>query len=121
MATAIEEHALGVENDPSNQRDWNFRVAVFINLMLEAGFLSPAREFTLTAAAASTVVTDERAHTTSLVLWMALTENAALEDGGMLDIDTAPMYVSAQADGSFTLAHANHAAADRTFRYVLLG
>lgn len=76
---------------------------------------------TLTVSDTETTLTDARIGGDSVILFMPTTENAALEAGGMLSLDTAPLYVSAQANGSATLTHANHTSNDRTFRYVILG
>lgn len=117
----VEDHALGLENDPAEAllHEWRFKVATLLNLL--AGGLLATRTFTLTASAGSTVVLDDRVNVNSLVLWQPLTANAANEFAGMVELDTPPMYASAQADGSFTLAHSSTSSTDRTFRYLVLG
>jgi hypothetical protein len=64
---------------------------------------------TLTAGATSTLVPDRLATSTSHIDLCPLTANAAAA------IPTT--YVSARAQGSFTLTHANAATVDRTFSY----
>jgi hypothetical protein len=64
---------------------------------------------TLTASATSTVVSDRLATPSSHVDLCPLSANAAAA------IPTT--YVSARAQGSFTLTHANASTVDRTFSY----
>jgi hypothetical protein len=70
---------------------------------------------TLTASAATTTVTARNCGAGSVVLLSPLTAHAAAEIGN------GTIYVSAVANGSFTLTHANNSQADRTFGYVCLG
>ena len=70
---------------------------------------------TLAVAAASTVVTAKNCGAGSVVLLSALTAHAAAELGN------GTIFVSAVANGSFTLAHASNTQNDRTFGYVCLG
>lgn len=70
---------------------------------------------TLTASAASTAVTDANFAAASVPLFTATTANAAAEIGA------GTMYVSARANGSFTITHANNAQVDRTFLYIIHG
>jgi hypothetical protein len=70
---------------------------------------------TLTANAASTTVTAANCGAGSTVLFTPTTAHAAAEVGN------GTIYVSAVANGSFTLAHANNNQADRTFLYAALG
>ena len=80
----------------------------------------PARwykEVTLTANAASTVVTDARLSYFSAIDFDPMTANAAAELGaGTLYVTQAN-----RINGQFTLTHANNAQADRTFRMTILG
>lgn len=71
--------------------------------------------FTLTENVTSTVVTDENVSSTSAVVPFPTTANAAAEIGN------GTMYISSQADGSFTVTHANNAQTNRTFNYVIQG
>ena len=70
---------------------------------------------TLATSAASTTVTAKNCGAGSVVLLSALTAHAAAELGN------GTIWVSAVANGAFTLAHANNAQNDRTFGYVCLG
>ena len=70
---------------------------------------------TLAVGAASTTVTAKNCGAGSVVLLSALTAHAAAELGN------GTIWVSAVANGAFTLAHANNAQNDRNFGYVCLG
>lgn len=69
--------------------------------------------FTLTASATSTTVSNERVGAYSKILFSPTTANAA----------TALMtaYVSAVANGEFTVTHTSAVSVDRTYNYVLIG
>jgi hypothetical protein len=68
---------------------------------------------TLTAGAATTTVIDPAFESSMVPVLVATTANAATA--------TANVYVSARANGSFTLTHANNGQTDRTFLYVRWG
>lgn len=68
---------------------------------------------TLSAGVTTTTVTDTRIKLSMFIFLQAITANAA---GAV-----ANTYVSAVADGSFTLTHANTATMDRTFWYIFHG
>lgn len=68
---------------------------------------------TLTANAASTVVGDFRATSSSVIVLMPTTANAA----GAI----ATTYVSSRGTKTFTLTHANNAQVDKTFGYAVVG
>lgn len=87
------------------------RVANAINQILD-GHTNNAGSVTLTASATSTVVTDARAGTDSVIVFMPTTANAATA--------AASLYVSARTSGQFTLTHASNAAVDQDFEYALL-
>lgn len=70
---------------------------------------------TLTANQASTVVTERRVGTDSVINFMPTTANAAAEVGA------GTMYVSAVTSGSYTITHANNAQTDRDFTYSVQG
>jgi len=70
---------------------------------------------TLTANAASTTVTAANCGAGSTVLLTPTSAHAAAEFGN------GTIYVSAVANGSFTLAHANNSQADRTYLYAAFG
>lgn len=75
------------------------------------GRLNDKGTVTLTASAATTVVSDRRVGPNSVITFMPTTANAAAEIGN------GTMYVSARSDGSFTITHANNAQTDRSFGY----
>lgn len=68
---------------------------------------------TLTANATTTTLEDIRI---KLTMTMLLTPRSANAAAAMANV-----YISAVADGSITLTHANTATVDRTFDYVLHG
>lgn len=68
--------------------------------------------FTLTASTTSTVVSDRRVGTDSVITLMPTTANAAAALG--------TTYISVTAE-SFTVTHANNAQSDRTFGYLIQG
>jgi hypothetical protein len=70
---------------------------------------------TLTAGAATTTVTARNCGAGSVVLLSPLTAHAAAE------IAAGTLYVSAVANGAFTLTHASNAQGDRKFGYACLG
>jgi hypothetical protein len=90
------------------------QIAAVVN-RLGQGKLNCTGSITLAASAASTTVADPRASGTSVVLLMPRTANAAAEIGN------GTLYVSGRTKGSFTIAHANNAQADRTFDYAVIG
>lgn len=82
---------------------------------VHVGHLANTGTVTLTANAQSTTVADSRVSFNSFVGFMPLTANAASELAG------GGMWVSTQANESFTITHTSAASADRQFRYALLG
>jgi hypothetical protein len=70
---------------------------------------------TLTANAATTAVSFVNCATTAVPILVPTTANAAAEIGN------GTMYVSAVANGSFTITHANNAQVDRTFLFACIG
>jgi hypothetical protein len=82
---------------------------------IAAGRSNAVGSVTLTAGAASTVVTDNNFAPGSVPRFTPTTANAAAEIGN------GTMYVSARANKSFTITHANNAQADRTFLYAIQG
>lgn len=99
-------------NCPSpNEKDL-FRIVRGIRDLFE-GRRNTAGSFTLTANAASTVVTHANFGAASVPHWKPSTANAAAA--------LATTYVSARANGSFTISHANNAQTDRTFYYSIDG
>ena len=90
------------------------QTALVINQILD-GKLNSVGEFTCTASAAWTAVTDFRCGKESVVLLIPTTDNAASEVGA------GTIYISATNKQSFTVTHANNSQTDRTFRYILIG
>jgi hypothetical protein len=82
---------------------------------LAAGRSNATGSVTLTANAASTVVSNDNFAAASVMYFTATTSNAATEIGN------GTLYVSARAKGSFTITHANNAQVDRTFLYAIQG
>ena len=89
-----------------------------INLAIQqlaAGRSNATGTVTLKTAAATTVVTDNNCAARSTPLLTPTTANAAAEIGN------GTLYVSAVANGSFTITHVNSATTGRTFLYALQG
>jgi hypothetical protein len=82
---------------------------------LAAGRSNATGSITLTTGAASTVVTDKNCAAGSTPILTAATANASAEFGN------GTIYISAVANGSFTIAHANSATTGRTFLYAIHG
>ncbi len=85
---------------------------------IAAGRSNATGTVTLTASVATTTVNPTQTGSIaagSTPILTAMTANAAAEIGA------GTIYVSAVANGSFTLTHANNAQTDRTFRYAILG
>jgi hypothetical protein len=82
---------------------------------LAAGRSNAVGTVTLASGAATTVVPDKNCALGSTPLLTPLTANAAAEFGN------GTMYVSAVANGSFTITHANSATTGRTFLYAIHG
>lgn len=80
---------------------------------LEQGRLYVGGTCTLAASATTTTVKAANCGAGSQVLLTAKTANAAAA--------LATSYVSAVANGSFVVTHANNAQTDRTFGYACLG
>jgi len=75
------------------------------------GRSNAAGSFTVMANAASTTVTAPNCSADSKIFLQATSSNAAAEVGN------GTIYVSAKAQGSFTVTHANSATTGRTFDY----
>jgi hypothetical protein len=82
---------------------------------LAAGRSNGVGSVTLTISVATTTVTDMNCAVGSTVLFTPTTANAATEIGN------GTMYLSAVANGSFTVTHANSATTGRTFKYAIVG
>ena len=82
---------------------------------LAAGRSNATGTVTLATSASMTIVTDPNCAASTVPLLTPVTANAATEVGN------GTLYVSAVANGSFTITHANSATAGRTFLYALQG
>jgi hypothetical protein len=82
---------------------------------LAAGRSNAVGTATLATGSATTVVSDKNCAAGSTPLFTPTTANAATEVGN------GTMFVSAVANGSFTITHANSSTTGRTFLYVLHG
>jgi hypothetical protein len=91
-----------------------FRIVNAVRQLI-AGRSNAAGSASLAAGAASTTVTAPNCAASSQVFLFPKTAHAAAELAG------GACWISAVANGSFTIAHANNAQADRTFAYVCLG
>ena len=80
-----------------------------------AGKLNVSLTLTLAVGVASSTFSDPRIGGTSAIFWMALTASAATEIGN------GTIYVSSVGAQTVTIAHANSATADRTFRILMVG
>ncbi len=88
-------------------------VVVQIVRQLSEGRNNATGSCTLTAGTTTTTVTALNCGVGSVVMLSPTTANAATA--------IATTYVSATANGSFTLTHANNAQSDRRFGFVCLG
>ena len=89
-------------------------IASVVNLLVD-GKNNATGSFTLATSATSTTVSDLRAGTNSVISYMPTTANASAEIGA------GTIYISARADSSFTVTHANNSQSDRTFIYAIVG
>lgn len=80
---------------------------------LFAGRSNAVNSFTLTASTTTTTVTAPNMSVDTHITFSPRTSNAAAA--------LATTYVSAKAQGSFTVTHANTATTDRTFDYHAFG
>ena len=102
---------------PPPPADYEARRQYEVLQRMRAGKLECVGEFTLTAGAASSILSDIRISPQSVIVWHARTANAAAELGnGTLYITDANM-----GNGTATVTHANNAQVDRTFRYAVIG
>jgi hypothetical protein len=82
---------------------------------LAAGRSNAAGTVTLATGSATTVVSDRNCAAGSTPLLTPTTASAAAEAGN------GTMFVSAVANGSFTITHTNSATSGRTFLYAIHG
>lgn len=97
---------------PDNN-EWLRLIADVVNNIVD-GKINATGSFTLTAGATSTVVSDRRCGTGSVVLITPTTANAA----GAVATTYIP---STTVKNQFTVTHANTGTTDRTFNYAILG
>lgn len=88
------------------------QIATTTNELLK-GRANNVGEITLTPSVTTTTIEDTRIKQTMTAVLIPRTANAA---AAMTNV-----YISAVADGSITLTHANTATIDRTFDYLLHG
>lgn len=93
---------------------WALRLVDVVNNTLR-GKINVTLNVTLNANAAETVVIDARVGVFSFLHFMPLTADAATE------LVSGSLYVSAQTNGQFTVAHTNNAQTDRAFRVLIIG
>jgi hypothetical protein len=82
---------------------------------LAAGRSNAVGTVTLATGAASTLVTDQNCAAGSTPILTPATANASAEFGN------GTIYISAVANGSFTITHANSVTTGRTFLYAIHG
>lgn len=82
---------------------------------LAAGRSNAVGTVTLNVSASTTTVSDNNCAAGSIVVFTPTTANAATEIGN------GTMYLSAVANKSFTITHANSATTGRTFLYAIHG
>jgi len=82
---------------------------------LGAGRSNAVGSVTLATGSANTIVTTSNCSAGSTPILTPASANAATEVGN------GTLYVSAVANGSFTITHANSATAGRRFLYAILG
>lgn len=112
MSDNITRH---VYTEHGDEKEHRRQLGFAINRLID-GKINSTGSVTLTANAATTVVSDARSGSASFIEFMPTTANAATEKGA------GGMYVSARTAGTgFTITHANNAQNDRTFIYVILG
>lgn len=87
-------------------------ISEVLNLTV-GGKLNCTGDFTVTANAGTTTVTDPRASKESVILFSPTTSNAATE--------VNHLYVSTKNNGSFVVGHRNNGQSDRDFDYVIIG
>lgn len=102
-------------------RTYARQIATVVNRILQgklnAIFKSGGVDFTLTANAATTVITDARLSVNSWIGFLPLTANAAAELGN----GTLYALAANMNNGAWTITHANNAQTDRTFRVLIIG
>lgn len=85
------------------------QISEVVNNIME-GKINSTGEFTTTGSTTSTVVNDRRASVNSIILLVGLSS----------DFHNLNAYISARANGSFTIGHTNHGS-DVDIGYVIIG
>lgn len=93
----------------------DLRKIVLAVQQLAAGRSNAVGSVTLATGSTTTTVSTPNCAAGSTPILTPTTANAAIELGN------GTMYVSAVANGSFTITHANSATAGRTFLFALVG
>lgn len=101
---------IGVGPDEKDLRRYAYAIQE-----LSSGRSNASKTVTLAANATSTVVNFDNCSAESIPLLVPMTAHAAAEMGA------GTVYVSAVANRSFTITHANNAQTDRTFGFVCIG
>lgn len=93
------------------------QIARVTNLALQGKLNAIFRDFTLTANATTTTLTDPRLSIDSHLTFDPLTANAAYE------LYTGTLYVLSanRNNGSWTITHSNNSQTDRTFNVLIIG
>ena len=102
---------------PATFYDVEAHLRLVVNALneLAGGKINATATVTLTANAASTVVTDMFVGPDAKIIFEPQTANAAAE------IAAGTMYTSSKGQQTFTITHANNTQTDRTFGYVVAG
>ena len=104
---------------PFDSQDEEFhrrQISQSVNQML-TGKTNNVLDFTATASAASTTITDARIGVNTALIFTPTSANASAEIGA------GTIYVSSasRVNGSVAVTHANNSQTDRTFKVVLVG
>lgn len=104
-------------NYPAIPRASNSEIIVQSINRINRGKVNATVDVTLTAASATTEVTDERISVSSAVMFMPMTANAAAE------LATGACYVNESdlSNGSLTITHNSNSQTDRKFRLLIIG
>lgn len=103
---------LQVPTYSADKEEWLRQIALAVNLLID-GQSNATGQFTLSAGAASTVITDLRVGINARILLMPITANAAAAQ--------ATTYISSIGKQTFTVSHANNSQTDKTFKYAVVG
>lgn len=105
-----------ITENQQNHFQWLRNITSALNALLQ-GKVETNSSLTLTANAATTVITDRKVGKDSVILLMPLTANAATA--------LATTYIQTSdidpRNNQFTVNHSNNAQTDRDFRYIVLG